>query len=44
MGLGGGIFSTQNKVMPGAYMNFVSSTGASEVLGARGKVAILVLC
>ncbi len=40
MPLGGGTFLTRNKVMPGAYINFVSSTGTNEVLGNRGVVAI----
>lgn len=38
--LGGGIFVTQNKVLPGSYINFVSAATASSVLGERGVVAI----
>lgn len=34
--LGGGIFTTQTKVIPGAYINFVSSSNASSVLSGRG--------
>lgn len=38
--LGGGVFTTQNKLMPGAYINFVSSARASSALGERGIVAL----
>lgn len=38
--LGGGIFVTQDKVLPGSYINFVSAATASSVLGERGIVAI----
>lgn len=38
--LGGGIFVTQNKILPGSYINFVSATKASAALGVRGVVAI----
>ena len=40
MGLGGGIFITQNKILPGAYINFVNATKATATLGERGVVAI----
>ena len=40
MALGGGSFLTQNKVMPGAYINFVSASKASKVLSERGVVAM----
>lgn len=36
MALGGGTFLTQNKVLPGAYMNFVSVAKASATLSDRG--------
>lgn len=36
MALGGGTFVTQNKVLPGSYMNFVSVTSASAALSDRG--------
>ena len=36
MGLGGGTFVAQNKVLPGAYINFVSLASASESLFDRG--------
>lgn len=38
--LGGGIFVTQNKVLPGSYINFVNSSNATATLGERGIVAI----
>ena len=38
--LGGGIFVTQNKILPGSYINFVSAERASATLGVRGVVAI----
>lgn len=36
MALGGGSFTTQNKVLPGAYINFVSAGSASVALSDRG--------
>ena len=39
MALGGGTFLVQNKVLPGAYINFVSRPRAMGHLGERG-----VLC
>ena len=38
--LGGGIFVTQNKVLPGSYINFVNATKATATVGDRGTVAI----
>lgn len=39
--LGGGIFTTQDKELAGAYINFVNSSNVtSNELGARGAVAI----
>lgn len=38
--LGGGTFVTQNKILPGAYINFVNASKASASLGERGTVAI----
>lgn len=38
--LGGGIFVTQNKVLPGSYINFVNASRATANLGERGVVAI----
>lgn len=40
MALGGGTFTSQNKVLPGAYMNFVSLATASATLSDRGVAAI----
>ena len=36
----GGTFTTYNKVLPGAYINFVSKVRASSSLGERGIVAL----
>ena len=36
MALGGGTFVTQNKKLPGAYINFVSLARASATLSSRG--------
>lgn len=36
MALGGGSFTTQNKDLPGAYINFVSAASASATLSDRG--------
>lgn len=38
--LGGGIFVTQNKTLPGSYINFVSLASTTSALGERGTVAI----
>ncbi|WP_131754732.1 phage tail sheath family protein, partial [Clostridioides difficile] len=38
--LGGGTFVTQNKVLPGAYINFISAKRATSSLSDRGIVAI----
>jgi hypothetical protein len=38
--LGGGNFTVQNKVFPGAYINFVNSVSARASLGNRGVAAI----
>lgn len=38
--LGGGSFTTQNKVLPGAYINFVSAASSVAVLSERGTAAI----
>lgn len=40
MALGGGIFTTQNKTLPGAYINFVSAASASARLSNRGIVTM----
>lgn len=36
MALGGGSFTTQNKELPGAYINFISAANASAALSDRG--------
>ena len=38
--LGGGVFVTQNKTLPGSYINFVSTSTTNSALGERGTVAI----
>ncbi len=38
--LGGGSFTTHNKVLPGAYINFVSAASARATMGERGVAAI----
>ncbi|HBF0594040.1 TPA: phage tail sheath family protein [Clostridioides difficile] len=42
MALGGGTFVTQNKVLPGAYINFISAKMANSSLSDRGIVAMLL--
>lgn len=43
MAMGGGIFATMNKKLPGAYINFVSAKRASSVISERGIAAIPVV-
>lgn len=38
--LGGGLWITQNKVLPGSYINFVSASRASATLSERGVAAM----
>lgn len=38
--LGGGVFVTQDKTLPGSYINFVNTTSTTAALGERGVVAI----
>lgn len=40
MALGGGVWTTQNKVLPGTYVNFTSIAKASATLSDRGFVAM----
>lgn len=40
MALGGGGFTAQDKVLPGAYINFVSVARAAMILSERGYVAM----
>jgi hypothetical protein len=42
MALGGGNFSVQNKVLPGSYINFVTTANASTVFAERGTGAIIM--
>lgn len=42
MAFGGGGFTAQNKVLPGAYINFVSAARASAELSDRGTAALLL--
>lgn len=39
MALGGGAWLTQNKVLPGSYINFASLAKASATLSDRGVAA-----
>ena len=38
--LGGGVFVTQNKTLPGSYINFVNASASSSAVSDRGVVAI----
>lgn len=38
--LGGGNFKIQNKVFPGAYINFINRTASGAAMGDRGTAAI----
>lgn len=40
MALGGGTYLVQNKILPGAYINFVSQPRALGTLGERGSVCM----
>lgn len=40
MALGGGTFTSQNKTLPGTYINFVSAASASAALSDRGVAAM----
>lgn len=40
MALGGGTFVTQNKILPGSYINVISAASASAELSDRGIVAV----
>lgn len=40
MALGGGNFLTQNKVLPGSYINFVSASSSNANISDRGYAAI----
>ena len=38
--LGGGNFTTQNKKLPGSYINFVNASKVGATVGERGIAAI----
>lgn len=40
MAAGGGVFTAQNKILPGAYINFVSKARALGSIGERGIAAL----
>ncbi|MDE6904710.1 MAG: phage tail sheath family protein [Lachnospiraceae bacterium] len=40
MALGGGAFTTQNKILPGTYINFISASRAVSALSDRGLAAL----
>lgn len=40
MALGGGSFISQNKLLPGAYINFVSTAAANAEMSERGVAAV----
>lgn len=40
MALGGGVFTSQTKILPGSYINVISKTQPTAVLGERGVVAL----
>ena len=40
MALGGGVFTTKNKKLPGAYINFISAARATASLSERGYAAM----
>ena len=41
--LGGGSFTAQDKILPGAYINFVNAASATSMLSSRGTVAVPVV-
>ena len=40
--IGGGTFISQNKKLPGAYINFASAQKASSSIGERGIAAMAI--
>ena len=40
--LGGGIYVTQNKKLPGSYINIVNASSATSAVGERGVVAAVI--
>lgn len=43
MAWGGGIYTVQNKILPGAYFKFESEAGTNNVFSDRGTVALVEL-
>ncbi|MBQ2680004.1 MAG: phage tail sheath family protein [Firmicutes bacterium] len=43
MALGGGVFTNQNKVLPGAYINFVSAMSSNAAVSDRGVAAMALM-
>jgi hypothetical protein len=43
MALGGGTFITQNKILPGSYINFVSAARANAALSDRGVATVPII-
>ena len=42
MALGGGSFTSQNKKLPGSYINFISLAASSASLSDRGIAALAI--
>lgn len=42
MALGGGVFTNQNKILPGAYINFVSALSSTASVSERGVAAVAI--
>lgn len=40
MALGGGVFTAQNKILPGSYINVISTASVRSTLGERGVIAL----
>ena len=41
--LGGGNFTTQNKILPGSYINFISAASSKSMMSDRGTAAVPVV-
>lgn len=41
MAAGGGMYTAENKILPGAYINFISKARAMGTLGERGTAALV---
>lgn len=40
MALGGGVFTAQNKILPGSYINVISTASVRSTMGERGVIAL----